>query len=101
MEQISALTIFLELLPADANNPDPALLTSIGTEVATILRDQGETVQPVYSGQRGGEVVLQIISAAWANKDIILTDLSSLVTMLTPIVLIAQHIKHAYRKHAG
>jgi hypothetical protein len=101
MEQIPLTAILLELLPTDANDADPALLASIGMEVTTILRDQGETVQPVYSGRRGGELVLQIISAAWDQKEIILSDMSSLITILTPIVLIAQHIKHAYAKHAG
>src|SRR5579859_1288255 len=101
MEQRPATTILLELLPADAKDSDPALINAIGTEVATLLRQQGETVEHAYTGQRGGELVLQIINAAWANKDLVLSDLSSLVTVLTPVALIAQHIKHAYAKRAG
>ena len=101
MEQILPTTVLLEFFPADANDADPALITAIGREVTTLLRDQGETVQPVYAGQRGGELLLQIIGAAWANKDLILSDLSSLVTVLTPVMLVAQHIKHAYGKHVG
>ena len=101
MEQRPPTTILLELLPADANDADPALINAIGAEVATLLRQQGETVEPAYTGQRGGEQLLQIISAVWANKDLILSDLSSLVTVLTPVVLIAQHIKHAYGQRAG
>ena len=30
-----------------------------------------------------------------------MSDLSSLVTILTPVVLITQHIRQAYRKHVG
>lgn len=101
MEQIPPMTVLLELLPADADDADPALITAIGTEVATRLRNQGETVQPVYKGQRGGELLLQILSTAWANKEIILSDLSSLVTLLTPMVLIAQHVKHAHSNQVG
>src|SRR5579864_5232643 len=94
-------TLLLELLPADTNDADPALINAISTEVIALLREQGETVEPVYTGQRGGELLLQVMSAVWANKDIILSDLGSLVTVLTPVVLIAQHIKHAYGKRVG
>src|SRR5258708_25291318 len=76
-EQIPPTTVLLELLPSDANIADLALITAIGTEVAAHLRDQGDIVQPVYSEQRGGELLLQIISGVWANKDSILSDLSS------------------------
>jgi hypothetical protein len=101
MEQFPSTTILMELLPADAIDADPALISALGRDIITLLREHGETVQSVYRGQRGGELLLQIMSPVWANKDIILSDLSSLVTILTPVVLIAQHLRQAYSKRVS
>jgi len=83
------------------SDPDPALLSAIASETTSFFQERGETVHPVYTGQRGGELLLQIITSAWMNKEIILSDLSALVSILTPVVLAAQHIRNAYKKRVG
>jgi hypothetical protein len=101
MEQLPPTAFLLEFSPTDASDADPTLIDAIARDVVTRLREQGETIQPVYNGQRGGDLLLQIVSAAWMNRDILMSDLSSLVTILTPVVLIAQHIRHAYTRRVG
>lgn len=94
-------TLTLQILPTDASDPDPALLSAIASETTSFFQERGETVHPVYTGQRGGELLLQIITSAWTNKEIILSDLSALVGILTPVVLAAQHITNSYKKRVG
>ena len=101
MEQLLPTTFLLEFSPIDTSDADPALISAVGRDVVMRLREQGETIQPVYNGQRGGDLLLQVVSAAWMNRDILMSDLSSLVTILTPVVLITQHIRQAYRKRVG
>jgi hypothetical protein len=52
-------TFALEAIPADANDADLALVSAVGSDVASIYRERGESVQPVYTEQRGGEFLVQ------------------------------------------
>jgi hypothetical protein len=104
MENAQSFTFTLEVLPVDASDTDPALVSALGRDVIDIFREQGETVEPVYTGERGGEFLVQIttlLTAAWVNKDIILSEMSALVSILTPLVLAARSLRHAYEQRIG
>jgi hypothetical protein len=104
MEDSMPFTFMLEVLPADANDADPALVSAVGSDVANIFREHGETVQPLYTGQRGGEFLVQIatlLTTAWTNKEVILSDVSTLVSILTPLVLTSRHLWNAYERRVG
>ena len=104
MENAQPFTFTLEVLPEDANDADPALISALGRDVADIFRAQGETVKPVYTGERGGEFLVEVttlLTTAWANKEIILSDMSALVSILTPLVLATRSLRHAYEQRVG
>lgn len=104
MEGSTPFTFTLEVLSADASDADPALVSAVGSDVASLLREHGETVQPLYTGQRGGEFLVQIatlLTTAWTNKEVILSDVSALVSILTPLVLTAGHLLNAYERRVG
>lgn len=104
MENAQPFTFTLEVLPEDASDADPALVSALGRDVVDLFRAQGETVEPVYTGERGGEFLAQVatlLTTAWANKEIILSDMSALVSILTPLVLATRSLRHAYEKRIG
>jgi hypothetical protein len=104
MENALPFTFTLEVLPEDASDADLALISALGRDVADIFRAQGETVEPVYTGERGGEFLAEIatlLTTAWTNKDIILSKMSALVSILTPLVLTARSLRHAYEQRIG
>lgn len=75
----------LAILPEDADTPDSAAISALGQHVAAALREGGYTVQPTYTGERGGslfEIVSQILEVARQNQDL----LAALVTAATPVV---------------
>ena len=79
------IAITLEVVPEDPQNSDPALVDAVGRDTADALRSEGYTVQPVYTGTRGGPLVetiaflSQTFAAAWANKEALISDVSGLV----------------------
>jgi len=97
-------TITLEVVPEDPQQADPALVDAIGRDTIDALRNKGYTIEPVYTGQRGGVLVAVLIPFLidiWTSKDIILADGSALVTIMTPIVIIIQHLREAHEKRVG
>lgn len=104
MGSSTPFTFTLEVLSADVNDADPALVSEVGSDVASIYRARGESIQPVYTEQRGGEFLVQIttlLTTAWTNKEIILSDVSALVSILTPLVLAARYLWNAYERRVG
>ncbi len=97
-------TITLEIVPEDPLDADSAMVDSLGRDTADALRTKGYEVKPIYTGQRGGflvDVILPFLTIVWAQKDIILADGSALVTILTPVILIINHLREAHEKRAG
>src|SRR4051794_23656169 len=93
--------ITVEVVPEDPLDADMALVDAVGRDTADALRLDGYTIEPVYTGQRGGflvDVVVPFFNAIAANRDIILADASELVTILTPVVLIARHLLKAHKR---
>src|SRR5947209_19055626 len=52
----------LVLAPANERDPDPAELTHVGQQIVGTLQREGWSVTPQYTGQRGGEVILQLVN---------------------------------------
>jgi hypothetical protein len=103
-DNLDRFTIKLDVVPEDPHDADPALIDGVGRDTADALRNDGYVIEPVYTGQRGGffiDVVMPLLTTIWAQKDVILSDGSALVTMLTPVVLIAKHLREAHRQRMG
>ena len=98
------MTFLLEILPADLDDADPALISTLGRDMTAFFREQGDTVEPVYTGKRGGEFLVQIgtfLTTTWVHKELILSDLSALMSTLTPLVLAVRHLQHIYEQRLG
>ena len=90
-EKAQSLSIILEIVPADVQDPDPAAVSAAGRSIVSNLEQEGYTIKPVYTGQRGGiellfQVVLQTAQTVgadvWAQKDSI--DLLSALSTALP-----------------
>ena len=92
--------ISLEVVPDDPQDADPALVDAVGRDVFDALRNDGYTIKPVYTGARGG-FLIDVFTTAWAQKDIILADGSALITIFTPVVLIAKKLHEAHDRRKG
>ena len=100
----SQITLTLEIVPEDPRDADPALVDAIGRDTAEALRRDGSRVEPVYTGQRGGFLVdvTMFVSTALANKDIIIADVSGIVTILTSAIFpVVKQLQQAYEKRTG
>ena len=51
----SAIT--LEVISEDPQFADPALVDAVGRDTTDALRNDGYTIEPIYTGQRGGFLV--------------------------------------------
>src|SRR5712692_4021180 len=96
--------ITLEIVPQDPQDADPALIHAVGRDTSAALGNDGYVIEPLYTNQRSGFLVevtplLNTVAAdIWAQKDIILGDLSALVTILSAAVPIIKHLRKAYEK---
>ena len=98
------ITLTLEVVPEDSQDADTALVDAVGRDTAEVLRNTGYTVKPIYTGQRGGflvDVVIPLLTAVWAQKEVILADMSALVGILSAAVSVVQHLRKAYEKRVG
>jgi hypothetical protein len=99
----SNFTIALEIVPEDPQQAYPALVDAIGRDTVNMLRNEGYALEPVYTGQRGGflvDVIVPFLNTLWTQKDTILADGGALVTIFTPVVLIAKHLQEVHKKRA-
>ena len=86
-ENPQPLSVILEVIPDDPNEAAIAETYAVGRDTADALGNDGYTVQPVYTGRRGGflvDVVFPLLTMMWAQKEVILADLSELIAILTP-----------------
>jgi hypothetical protein len=101
------ITLTLEVLPEDPLNSDPALVDAVGRDTANALRSEGYTVQPVYTGTRGSSLIeiiaflSQTLATTWVNKEILIADVSGLVTILTSAATVISKARQAYEKRVG
>jgi len=47
------ITIELEFLPENEHDPDPAAVSEAEHTIVSTLKQNGYTVQPIYTGKRG------------------------------------------------
>jgi hypothetical protein len=103
-ENPQPLSIILEVIPDDPNEAATAETYAIGRDTADALRNEGYIVQPVYTGRRGGflvDVVFPLLTMMWAQKEVILADLSELIAILTPAVVVVRHLRAAHEQRVG
>jgi len=104
--------IILEIVLEDPHDTDLALISAIGRDTIDALQNNDFTVQPMYTGLRSGDFLVQVIttltSAAiftWTHKDIVeevVSDLSALVTIFgSGLIPIAVSMMHAHEKRAS
>ncbi len=102
-----SITLTLEVVPVDPLDSDPALVDAVGRDTAEALRGEGYTVQPVYTGTRGGQLVeiiaflSQTLAAAWANREALIADVSGLVTILTAAAAVVTKARQVYEKRVS
>jgi hypothetical protein len=102
-----SITLTLEVVPENPLDSDPALVDAVGYDTTNALRNEGYTVKPVYTGRRGSPLVeiitflSQTLATAWANKEILIADVSGLVTILTAAAAIVSKARQAYEKRVG
>ena len=94
----------LEVVSEDPQDADSAIVDVMRRDTTDALRKSGYSIESLPTGRRDStflvNVLIPILSSVWANKETILADGSALVTLFTPVVLIAQHFRDAYRKQA-
>lgn len=103
-EQVTPFTFTLEVLPENPSDADPALISALGRDVSDLFREQGETVEPVYTGERGGEFLAQVatlLTTAWEQREVILGNLSAVVSTLTTLVEITRRLRQVYEQRVG
>ena len=103
-ENPQPLSVILEVIPDDPNEAAIAETYAVGRDTADALGNDGYTVQPVYTGQRGGflvNVVFPLLTMMWAQKEVILADLSELIAILTPAVVVVRHLRAAHEQRVG
>jgi hypothetical protein len=99
----------LELVAAEQEG-DPALVNAVGRATAAALQQQGYTLRPVSTGQKGGflvevvTTVTQFAALAWDHRAVaeeVIADLSGLVTIFGTIVPALKQVFHAYEQQVG
>lgn len=101
------VTFILQLDSEDAQAPDPALVDAVGRDFVDLLRREGNSYRPVYTGARGGFLVdisvflAPYLANIWAQKDVILADGSALVTILGAAVATKKYLQHALEQRMG
>jgi hypothetical protein len=100
----------LELV-GDKQGSDPAFVNAVGYESIDMLQQAGYTVRPVYTGQKGGgflvevvTTVTQLATAAWDHRaavEEVVNDLSSLVTIFGVALPVLKKVFHAYEERVG
>jgi hypothetical protein len=82
------ITIELEFLPENEHDPNPAAVSEAEYTIVSTLKQNGYTVQPIYTGKRGDflfaiPLVLPLIGQAIAaNKDLLI----ELLKTIEPII---------------
>jgi hypothetical protein len=103
------LVMTLELV-ADESESNPALVNAVGRDTVTALQQEGDTVRPVYTGQKGGflvevvTMVTQLAITAWDNRAVAeeaIADLSGLVTIFAAVLPKLKQMLHAHEQRVG
>ncbi len=100
------IAVQLEIVSEDEQDAGPATAAEVGQDAVDALRKNGYTVQPIYTGQRGGFLV-EVITLLenlpgdiWSHKDV-LDVLSALCTIFGTIIPIAKHMLQRDQKRVA
>jgi hypothetical protein len=111
-ETAESLVITLELVPdKEEDDQDPAFLSALGRDTAKILQRDGYILHSVYTGQRGGPFLVEVVTTAsqvatqvWDNRAIIeevINDSAALITIFSFVVPIIKRLFHIHERHVG
>ena len=109
LEAPEELVMTLELV-ADEGEGDPALVNAVGRDTVAALQQEGETVRPVYTGQKGGllvevvTTVTQLAATGWDHRAVaeeVIADLSGLVTIFGVVLPKLKQMLHAHEQRVG
>lgn len=108
---VQRLTITLELLSEGTYEADLALVAAVGRATIEDLEQDKYTVQPVATGQRGGDFLVQVLAFletipadVWTHKALVervMNDASTLVTICTGVIPLLSHIFQADKRQAA
>lgn len=91
------LTILFEAIPEDEHHSDPAVVEAMGREVVAALRNDGYTVEPVYTGQRGGGLY-EILPAVQATFQYAITYKDQVIELFKAIKPIVTRVAEVREK---
>jgi len=102
-EQPTPQTIQLDFISADERHPDPATVGEFGHAVVKQLQSDGYDMQPLYTGEKGGEhFILTIVQAVWDHKEIIASTVGSAIegsaTLIGNIIIIVEAVEKVRKK---
>src|SRR5258708_9798745 len=83
--------ITLEVIPDDPHDADPALVDAVGRDTADALRNDVYTIEPVYTGTRGGDFPVYVFATFRVPNATLLSPATSFISSVTPPVNIAFH----------
>jgi len=93
-----SIAIQLEIVPEDEQDADPVAMGDVGRSVVDALRRDGYTIQPAYTGERGG-ILFEIVSFLQATVQIAITHKDLLIEMFKAASPIAKHFVEEGEKH--
>lgn len=102
MTEPQTFTIQLAFVDADEQQPDPATVGEVARQTITDLRNQDYTVQPAYTGAKGGNVfaiATQLGQHIVENKELLIALLGLATPILT--VLLNRYEKRLDREEAA
>src|SRR5258708_25065331 len=106
-DPMGSLAITLELVQDEREgDQDPALLSAIGRDTVEALHRNGYTLYPIYTGQRGGPFLVEVIttisqtaSQVCANKatiEEVVNVTANLTTIFSAVIPVARSIFHIH-----
>jgi hypothetical protein len=105
------LLVQLEIFPEHADEATLAMVSAVRRDTVDELQNTGYSVQAVPGGQRGADVLVNVITTltnittnVWANKEIferVLTDVGGLVTVCGGIAPIAKTLLRVLQKRTA
>ncbi len=109
-KQETAHPIILEIMAEDPRDSDPVAIGEVGREILDEVKQDGTRVEPVYTGQRGGqELLFELIKYGQAAGQVVWADIyaqgntigivSGLVTIFQASSSVVKSVFHAREKH--
>ena len=102
--------IILEIIAEDAHDADPVAIGEVGRGILDEVKQDGSTVEPIYTGQRGGlELLFEVFNYVQTTAQMVGTDIyaqrdmigvvANLVTVFVGVSPLAMKIFKAREKH--